>query len=326
MRCLALAQHWRDAGGRSVLATANNLPRLTELLESNQVKISEISEQPGSIEDAQALSGLAKSSLAGWIVVDGYHFDSNYQRTLKESGANVLFVDDLCSAGHYYADIVLNQNLYANEHLYTNREPYTRLLLGTHYVLLRKEFNKWMRWQRKLPQTAGKLLVTMGGNAPDSLILKVILGIQQLSLTKFETLIVEPNNSKNENIDQLIRQSKTKIRVKRAVSSMSDLMAWADLAVSAGGNTSWEIAFMGLPALSIIRADNQYRVVKELEKAGAVTSIGWQKNLTSTKVASKIEKMALDLETRTEMSKNAKSIVDGYGAQRVIAELERNPD
>jgi len=35
---------------------------------------------------------------------------------------------------------------------------------------------------------------------------------------------------------------------------MPELMAWADFAVSAGGSTCWELAFMGLPALVLIQA------------------------------------------------------------------------
>jgi spore coat polysaccharide biosynthesis predicted glycosyltransferase SpsG len=33
--------------------------------------------------------------------------------------------------------------------------------------------------------------------------------------------------------------------------------AWADVAVSAGGSTCWELAFMGAPGLIITVAENQ---------------------------------------------------------------------
>ncbi len=49
----------------------------------------------------------------------------------------VLAVDDYGHAGHYTADLVLNQNLHAREELYQDREAHTRLLLGNRFALLR---------------------------------------------------------------------------------------------------------------------------------------------------------------------------------------------
>ena len=48
--------------------------------------------------------------------------------------------------------------------------------------------------------------------------------------------------------------------------NMPELMARADVAVSAGGSTCWEVAFMGLPFLIVVLAENQEHIAKELEK------------------------------------------------------------
>jgi len=36
-------------------------------------------------------------------------------------------------------------------------------------------------------------------------------------------------------------------RLFSSVNNMSELMSWADIAISAGGSTCWELAYMGLP-------------------------------------------------------------------------------
>ena len=75
---------------------------------------------------------------ADWVVVDGYHLGSDYQRALKEGGARVLVIDDHAHLDRYHADVLLNQNLGAPD--YRDRAPGARLLIGPHYALLRREF------------------------------------------------------------------------------------------------------------------------------------------------------------------------------------------
>src|SRR5207244_12091220 len=99
-------------------------------------------------------------------LVDCYHFDSAYQRSVKGEGLKLMVIDDYGHAGHYSADVVVNQNISAKESLYTSRERYTRLCLGLDYVLLRREFKAWREWKREIAPIAKKVLATMGGSDP----------------------------------------------------------------------------------------------------------------------------------------------------------------
>ena len=107
-------------------------------------------------------------------MVDGYQFNADYQRALKAAGFRVLFLDDYGHATHYSADLVLNQNAYANEKMYAARESYTRLLLGTDYCLLRREFSSWRGWKREIAPIGTKILVTMGGSDPENFTTDVV--------------------------------------------------------------------------------------------------------------------------------------------------------
>ncbi|MBE3120100.1 MAG: UDP-2,4-diacetamido-2,4,6-trideoxy-beta-L-altropyranose hydrolase, partial [Candidatus Atribacteria bacterium] len=128
MRCLALAQAWQEKGGRATFVMTTETPAVEARLASEGMQVTHLVTQPGSPEDAQQTVGLAQQREAVWIVVDGYYFGADYQQTIKRAGLRLLFVDDYGHAGHYYADLVLNQNIYANESLYPKREPHTRLL------------------------------------------------------------------------------------------------------------------------------------------------------------------------------------------------------
>ena len=112
---------------------------LIDRLVSEGIDVINIFEKPGSMDDAKHTAYIAADSGSEWVVVDGYYFGSDYQKKIKEYGLHLLFIDDNGHADHYYADLVLNQNLHATEKLYRNREPNTKLLLGPKYVLLRQE-------------------------------------------------------------------------------------------------------------------------------------------------------------------------------------------
>ncbi len=143
MRCLALAQAWQDKGGQATVAMALAAPSIQARLEAEGLGIKRITAQVGSAEDAAQVIQIARQLQAAWVVIDGYRFTGSYQQALKDAGLGLVCIDDEATAEHYYADVILNQNLHADAGLYAKREGYTRLLLGTRYALLRREFRRW---------------------------------------------------------------------------------------------------------------------------------------------------------------------------------------
>jgi UDP-2,4-diacetamido-2,4,6-trideoxy-beta-L-altropyranose hydrolase len=327
MRCLALSQAWQDAGGKVVFLMATKAPALEARLQSEGMKIVHLSVQPGSIDDAIQTSCYAHQVEADWIVVDGYHFGTNYQRIIKNQKCRLLLIDDLGNFEYYYADLILNQNIYAHEELYGNREPYTQLLLGTRYALLRREFLKWRGWRREIPEVARKVLVTMGGSDPDNVTLKVIQALQQVDVDGLEAIVVVGGSNPNhEELQAAVQDSRFPIRLESNVTDMPELMAWADVAVSAAGSTSWELAFMGLPTLTLILADNQCLIAEYLSQMEVTSNLGWYGDLSLGKIARALLEFSEDACKRSNLHQRAKSLVDGNGTQRVLQALMSLPD
>ncbi|WP_179051282.1 UDP-2,4-diacetamido-2,4,6-trideoxy-beta-L-altropyranose hydrolase [Nostoc sp. TCL26-01] len=322
MRCLALAQAWQDAGGKAVFVMANIVPVLEKRLISEGIEILKITNQLAT-KDAETTAMLVNKFNSDWLVIDGYHFDDEYQKIIKSVGLKILFIDDYGHVNHYYADIVLNQNISADGGLYTNREPYTQLLLGTRYTLLRREFWQWQGWQRINPSIASKILITMGGADIDNVTLKVIQGLQLLSDYPLEVLVVIGGS--NPHYDQLksaAEASKFPIRLENNVINMPELIAWADLAITAGGSTCWELAFMGLPSLIIILAENQQAIAQKLHSLKAAINLGWYHDISADEIALAVNQLSQDIHRRLAMSKSSQSLVDGSGSQRIVRYLK----
>ena len=166
MRCLALAQAWQDAGGQAVMAMAEATPATEDKLRRENVEVVRLDVAGGAEDDAIRTASLAQQRQAAWATVDGYQFDPHYQAMLKSEGLRLMSIDDEGHGGPYSADLVLNQNAHAAEALYDQRAAHTRLLLGPDYAMLRRQFASWRNWQREIPATGHRILVTMGGSDP----------------------------------------------------------------------------------------------------------------------------------------------------------------
>ncbi|MGA2852569.1 MAG: UDP-2,4-diacetamido-2,4,6-trideoxy-beta-L-altropyranose hydrolase [Verrucomicrobiota bacterium] len=324
MRCLALAEPWLQAGSGVTMVSSQLPATLEERIKFSEIKLQMLSASPGGKADAKELAQIAKKQNADWIVVDGYHFDADYQRGLKKAGLRVLFFDDFGHAKHYCADFVLNQNLGADENLYPSREPQTQLLLGTSFVQLRNEFSKWRDWRRTIPPLAKKILVTLGGSDSENVTLKAVRAIRQIPDLKCEaTIVIGGGNPHGDELKSVARNSPA-IRILQNAGNMPELMAEVDLAIAAGGTTAWELAFMGLPALMIVMADNQRSNAEQLQSAGVARNLGWHENLTPEKIAAEIIRPAGDFSARGEMSRRGRELVDGLGNFRVWLRLNEN--
>ena len=323
MRCLALAQGWQARGGQATFITACESDGLRQRLSDEGFQVITLERPYPDPADWEITSQALSAHPGAWVALDGYHFDPAYQRQIREAGHPLLVVDDMAHLDHYYADVVLNQNIHA-EQLDYSCEPRTRLLLGTRYALLRSEFLAWRGWQREIPEVARKVLVTLGGGDPDNQTLKVIRALRQVDVDGLEAVIVVgASNPHYQELESAIRNSQSAIRLVQNVTNMPELMAWADMAVSTAGSTCWEMAFMKLPAILIVAADNQSVTAQILHDQNIFINLGWQWEVRSDEVAKKVNDLMPNYMLRQEMVINSKQIVDGFGCDRVVCELVR---
>ncbi len=320
MRCLALAQAWQDGVGDVVFVLATESPNAEAKLTAEGFEALHINAKPGSAEDARLTTKLAHKYGASWVVVDGYHFGGDYQKIIKEAGLNLLFIDDYGHADYYPADIVLNQNIHADEDLYRNRASYTKLLLGTRYVLLRREFLRWQGYRREIPEIARKMLVTMGGSDPQNVTLKVLQALKNIDIDGFEAVcVVGGSNPHYDALKDFVETANLPVRIERDVKDMSQLMAWADVAITAGGTTCWELAFMGVPFVIVVLAENQQPVADSLDNIGCALNLEWPCNLPSFRVSESLMRLMRGQRWRAEMSQCGQGMVDGKGVFRVLS-------
>lgn len=287
--------------------------RLTE----DNIAIQHFDALPGSRFDVEETINLAHRFGAGWVVLDGYHFDTTYHERLKTAGIRLAVIDDNAHLERYLADVIVNQNVHAARLRYSN-EPYTSLLLGPRYALLRREFLRWRNVRRDIPPIATRLLVTFGGSDPGNRTVLVLQALERVRVPLEVAVVLGAANPHEPTVRRLAAMSKHRVRIESNVTDMTRLMNWADAAVSAAGSTTLELAFMGVPALLLTVAENQLELAKALDESGAAVNLGWARDITPGVLAEEVERLILSPSKRGRMRVIGRSLVDGLGAQRVV--------
>lgn len=322
MRCLALAQAWRELNGDVLFVAAQITPGLQSRLNEEGFAIRLIHAEAGTEQDAAALTVLA--SPGSWVVVDGYQFTETYQVQLKQAGLSVLFVDDYGHCVRYVADLVLNQNLGASEVWYSARAESTRLLLGPGYALLREEFLRWALAERMISEQAKNILITLGGSDPDNVSLSILKAIDQIRASELTLrLIVGGSNPHGQLLSDAAELSPHQVEILQNVTDMAEQMMWADLAVCAGGSSNWEMSFLGLPRMVCVLAENQRRIADELHRSGAAVRFCLTDLCATSEFIDQLCSLIQSPEKRRLLSEKSQQLVDGQGAKRVC-DMMRN--
>lgn len=322
MRCLALAQAWQDAGGCVAFVMARRSPGMEERLLSEQVRVECLELPAGTLEDAQRTADLAQRYAAKWVVIDGYHLGADYQRELKEHGLKLLCIDDHGTIGQYHTDVILDQNTTASAEQYRQRCPTGRLLLGSRFALLRREFIARRNWKREVAPFGHKVLVTMGGSDPANVTLKVIEALAGAKIDGLECMVVAGGSNPHvASLEAAVRHAAVPIHLVKNATNMPELMAWADIAIAGAGSTCWEMCLLGLPALLIDLAENQLPIARRLAELEVSVHIGDAQSVTPANIALCAERLLRSQSSRTEMSRKSADLVDGDGAARALVFL-----
>ncbi len=318
VRCQALGQAWKDAGGQVTFITACQDEGLLQQLREEQFDVHLLTKPYPDAGDWDDTRGVLAAHPDAWVVLDGYHFDEVYQQQVRETKHRLLVIDDVAHLKHYYADILLNQNLGA-EQLSYSREPDTRRLLGTRYALLRREFLAWKDWQREIPAVARRVLVTLGGGDAGNNTLKVIQALQKTDIPGLEaTVVVGASNPHTDKLEAAAGQSRIPIRLLHNVRDMAELMAWADVAIAGAGSTTWELMLMGVPSFLTASAYNQEMIARSVDTAGAAIWINHKSANFIEALARELYDLIMDSQRRSKLSSLQRSLVDGLGKIRVI--------
>ena len=227
---------------------------------------------------AETVAVLKKLAKINRVVVDSYAIDETWEKIVRPNVGEIFVIDDLANRKHD-CNTLLDQNFYLNkEGRYKGLVPENcQLMLGPQYALLRDEFYQARESIKYSEGHLHNILVFYGGvDATD----ETSKAIQALMWLKSNgelpdaviTIVVGASNVRKNDVAALCHKAGFKYLCQ--VSNMAELMAEADLMLGAGGSTTWERCFWGLPAIVTAVAENQFQICEDCATAGLIHYLG----------------------------------------------------
>lgn len=316
MRCLALA----DAFPKDMQITfiIKEGREFIKLLENRGHEVKNIKNNLGINKELKEVKDTIKEKNIDILITDSYYIDKKYLLEIKK------YIEVLVTISHYPlfpypSDIVINGNIYAPDLNYSSLNGNTEFLLGTKYTLLRSEF--WNIPQRTVNKKVSNILVSVGGSDPLNLTPKILKSLA-ISNEKYRIdVVIGPGFKNISKIIKEVKKSSIEILLHFNIKKISQLMLNSDLAISAGGNTLYELATIGTPAIVMLQAENQVLVAKSMENEGTIINLGFGNKISYKKLSDTINDLTKDFEKRKMMALKGQKITNGLGTKHCVDKI-----
>jgi len=282
---------------------------------------------PQNVDAGQTLACFHQDDTpADWLVVDHYGLDAVWENRVRNLALNTLVIDDIANRPHV-CKMLLDQNLnWSPQERYQSLVPRDcRLLLGPQYALLREEFANMANGLRARSGHIGRILIFFGGTDPSGETLKACRAVAaQIPNNVIVDVIAGASNPRRDDIASLCRTD-ARFHYHYRVANMAELIHAADLAIGAGGTSTWERTFLALPTVTVAVAENQLDGSEALAAQGAIRYLGTRDTVTEEQIGATLRELLTHRETLLVMGQRCLDIYGSNrtpGVDRVIVAME----
>lgn len=262
------------------------------------------------LKEQEKLFGIISGSEV--VMIDSYLADISLYKSLAGKVEKAVFLDDNMRID-YPAGIIINGTVFSEEFNYARKAENT-YLLGTKYTPLREYFREMP--VKSINENISDITVIMGGYDTRELTPK-ITGMLKQEFPGIRKSIIAGKWCKNIDMIKQSADNMTEVIVDPAADKLKNALLNTDVAITAAGQSLYEFACAGVPAITVMVADNQLNNVRGWKKAGFIEDAGsYRDESLLRKIKAGVQKLSSKF-IRTERSRIGQKYVDGKGALRI---------
>jgi UDP-2,4-diacetamido-2,4,6-trideoxy-beta-L-altropyranose hydrolase len=314
MRCLTLAGVLQDLGASCAFMAPPAVAAVVKAFAKPGVELIPCA--------AETMVEAACSVSSDAVVVDHYGLQSSDETRLRASRL-LIALDDAPGRPHD-CDLLVDS---AIDRQAADYEPWvpkaSQIWTGPNFALVRPEFAAARRKvleRRDRDGDVRSILVSLGLTDVGGITADVVEAILS---TGIEARLLAVVGSAAPSLPRLRELSAihANLRVEVDVRAMAPVVGEADLAIGAGGSSTWERCCLGLPGITLVLADNQADMAARLETHGVTKTLDVRLPGFADRLTAVLNDLVNDSAARRSMSAKASLLCDGLGAERTARKI-----
>lgn len=292
MRCMAIHNAW-NYGVSRIMVHANDESCILDEVQLFKWR-----------DNSNELSSMLTDNTL--ILIDSYQADESFFWQIRKASNFVAVLDDYNRIS-YPVDLIICPGIYGKQMDYKHQTAIT--VGGPEYVILRKEILSLRK--KNIARKVNSILICFGGSQPNENLYQQIINI--FLKTDFSLTVVTGNDLI---ADKLF--GKAVIYGKLNPAEMATIMASADIAICAAGQTINELTWLGIPAFLFKTTNDQelnwnfYRQNNLTLGAYLPEELGLEQ-----KILSKLK--SFSIKDHKALSKKLKNLLKHSGAKEICS-------
>lgn len=336
MRCLTLADALADLGFLNKFVCRKHEGHMIELIEQRGYRAIGLDQDRnfsmptndlahagwlGSdwISDSEETKEAMGSERVDWLVVDHYAIDRRWHQAMRPFVKRLLVLDDIADRS-LDCDLLLNQNYGSSSARYEQLVPkHCMQLHGPGYALLKPLYSRLRDSASNRSGEIFSVLIYFGGGSDNlNLTSSAVEAFNTKDLKHIHLDVVVSVSYAHLHSLQVLASERGHTEIHSQLPDLANLMAQADLAIGAGGATTWERCCLGLPSIVVSIADNQNPACVALADSNIIQYPGEAKNISASHIREVVRLLLQNSKQMLSMSQKSMNLVDGLGVLKVV--------
>jgi UDP-2,4-diacetamido-2,4,6-trideoxy-beta-L-altropyranose hydrolase len=322
MECLALADSLGRTFSSESLFLVNGFEPALRLLDEQGYRYRLVPRGLSDADEQEWISRILGEKGAGLLACNLLDRGESFYAGLRRRGARLMVILDDAIPRRLPGDIVVNWSILQDEAYYAQfAGDGTRYCIGPRFMPMREGLHEQWLSPREIPDRVRSIFVNQGGSDPFGLTARILRGLELLDLP--QEIVVVVGNAVPEGHREELRALGEGARNSYSFAwgvpprEMYDIMERSDLAVTAAGNTLYELALFGVPSLIVCHHERHQAVAEGFAARGAAVNLGIGTGLPPEAIARATRDLLGDRAGRQALSERMKGITDGLGCRRI---------
>jgi len=272
------------------------------------------------IADDRQIGGIFHSFAPEIVIFDLTYFDEGSFRTVSKSNLTISLspIFNLFSE----VDLVFHRTSIRDKSWSSCGEKPV-IKAGLKYAIVSEHCSKIDEdayWQN-LKHERLAIAISMGGTDAANKALQVLDTVKAVQgKLLIWVLLGEGYSHSYQNLVDCMRDSRHEIILAKTNESMWRILSTCSLAVLAGGTTTYESAYAGLPSINTLESEDRYFLIQELVEKGVCLCAGHTFEESIKALNPLISHLNQNRHELYSMLLKSKDLIDNQGAKRIIDE------